>query len=92
MNQNIEFLQIDEALLLQRIEQGGQTGAFLAGAFISTYRMKPLKQSLGIIANLDGDGILLLHQIIHMRHVPNWSDGQLYELEKQILKIQRGVA
>lgn len=84
----IEPLPLEPELLLDRIAQGGFSGQFLADAFLSTYRTdKPFLHSLGELICLDAEGFRLFHEILHMRHVPDWSDDALYQIELQIKSI-----
>jgi hypothetical protein len=86
----IDPLPLEPELLLDRIVQGGHSGQFLADAFLSTYRTdKPFLHSLGELARLDADGFRLFHEILHMRHVPGWSDDGLYQIELQIKAIAK---
>ncbi|MCL7419795.1 MAG: hypothetical protein M8364_02675 [Methylobacter sp.] len=81
----INPLQLDPELLLERITQGGHSGQFLAEAFLSTYRTdRPFQHSLGELTRLDAEGFRLFHEILHIRHVPGWSDDALYQIEQQI--------
>ncbi|MBF6648954.1 hypothetical protein [Methylobacter sp. BlB1] len=84
----IDPLPLEPELLLDRIAQGGHSGQFLADAFLSTYRTdKPFLHSLGELIHLDAEGFRLFHEILHMRHVPGWSDDALYHVELQIKSI-----
>lgn len=90
---NIEPVQLDAATLLRRISVGDWSGLFLADAFISTYRVgKKFNWSLGEIVNLDPEAFSLLHGILHMRHVPGWSDAELYTLECDIKVLLGGAS
>jgi hypothetical protein len=89
----IKPLPLEPELLLDRIARGGHSGQFLADAFLSTYRTdKPFLHSLGELTRLDAEGFRLFHEILHMRHVPGWSDDALYHIElkiKDIVKFSR---
>jgi hypothetical protein len=90
---SIEPLTLDADLLLARITQGGHSGQFLADAFISAYRTnQPFQHSLGELARLDAEGFRIFHEILHIRHIPGWSDEALYEIEQQIKSIMGGAA
>jgi hypothetical protein len=78
---------LDTELLLERVAQGGYSGQFLADAFISAYRGLSFPHSLCGLARLDAEGFLLFHEILHMRHVPGWSDDGLYQTEQRIKVI-----
>jgi hypothetical protein len=81
----IEPLIMEPELLLDRIAQGGHSGQFLADAFISAYRTnQPFQHSLGELVHLDTEAFRLFHQILHIRHVPGWSDQLLYDIECQV--------
>jgi len=84
---NIEILPLESELLLKRIKSGGNSGQFLADAFISVYRNKPFAHSLGELRKLDEEGFKIFHQILHIRHVKNWNDENLYQIEQKIKKI-----
>lgn len=84
-------LPLEPELLLQRIAQKGHSGHFLADAFISAYRThKPFLHSLGELSALDAEGFRLFHQILHIRHVPGWSDDSLYQIEQRIIALVGG--
>lgn len=81
----IKPLPLEPELLLDRIAQGGFSGQFLADAFLSAYRSGVLfPHSLRDLINLDAEGFRLFHEILHMRHVPGWSDDGLYQTEQKI--------
>jgi hypothetical protein len=81
----IKPLPLDHELLLKRIAQGGHSGQFLADAFISAYRTnQSFQHSLGELVRLDSEAFRLFHQILHIRHVPGWSDQLLYDIEFQV--------
>ena len=89
----IDPLPLESELLLERIAQGGHSGQFLADAFLSTYRTdKPFLHSLGELTRLDAEGFRIFHEILHMRHVPGWSDDGLYQIEQQIKAISAAEA
>lgn len=77
-------MKLDADLLMIRIEQGGHSGKYLADAFLSTYRPHPFNHPLMEVNRLDAEAFCLFHQCIHIRHVPNWSDSALYEIEKRV--------
>jgi hypothetical protein len=83
----IKPLPLEPELLLERVNQGGHSGQFLADAFISTYRSRPFEHSLHDLIKLDAEGFRLFHAILHIRHIPGWSDDALYQIEQQIKKI-----
>jgi hypothetical protein len=84
----VKPLPLEPELLLDRIAQGGHSGQFLADAFISAYRTdQPFQHSLGELSRLDAEGFRLFHEILHMRHVPGWSDDSLYQTEQKIKAI-----
>jgi hypothetical protein len=84
-------LPLEPELLLQRIAQKGHSGQFLADAFISAYRThKPFLHSLGELFKLDAEAFRLFHEILHIRHVPGWSDANLYQIEQQIIALVGG--
>jgi hypothetical protein len=86
----IKPLPLEPELLLKRVAQGGQSGQFLADAFLSAYRSGVLfPHSLRDLINLDAEGFRLFHEILHMRHVPGWSDDGLYQTEQKIKAILR---
>jgi hypothetical protein len=88
MNTEIEPMPLDADLLLARINQGGHSGQYLADAFISAYRTgKPFNHSLGELIRLDAEAFQLFHQVIHIRHIPGWSDDALYEIEQRIKEV-----
>lgn len=80
----IEPLSLESELLLDRIADGGFSGQFLADAFISAYRGTAFPHSLSDLTRLDAEGFRLFHEILHMRHVPGWSDDSLCQIEQQI--------
>lgn len=83
-------MALDRVLLIQRIAQGGDTGLFLADAFLSAYRKNyPFKHALSELVNLDAEGFRLFHQILHIRHVQGLNDEALYRIEQQIICILR---
>jgi len=83
--------KLDAGLLLQRIEQGGFSGHFLADAFINTYRIsRPFGHSLYNLTRLDSEAFTLFLQIIHMRRIPGWSDDVLFSIEQRIINIMEG--
>lgn len=86
----LEPLPLESDLLIKRIQQGGKSGHFLAAAFISAYRNQPFVESLYDLINLDAEGFRLFHEVLHMRHVPGWSDDALYQVEQQINAVLRG--
>lgn len=65
---------LETELLLKRVKDGGQSGDFLSKSFLSAYDMSPFNMSLGDFINLDAEGMRLFHQILHIRHVDDWSD------------------
>lgn len=78
-------LPLEPDLLLKRISDGGFSGAFLAEAFLSTYRMdRPFHHSLGELVKLDAEGFRLFHQILHIRHTKGWSEAALDRLERKV--------
>ncbi|WP_404358097.1 hypothetical protein [Methylotuvimicrobium sp. KM1] len=81
-------MPLEADLLLKRIEQGGQSGDYLADAFNSTYRNIPFGQSLFDIIHLDAEAFRLFHEILHIRHVPGWSDDELFVIERKIKAIR----
>jgi hypothetical protein len=85
--QGIKPLPLEPDLLLKRVADGGHSGQFLADAFISAYRRDPFNHSLGDLIKLDAEGFRLFHEILHIRHVPGWSDNDLYQTEQQIKAI-----
>lgn len=80
----IEPMPLEVDLLIQRIEQGGFSGKFLADAFLCSYRPLWFNHSLFEVSKLDIDAFRLFHEIIHIRHVPGWSDAELFEVEKRV--------
>jgi hypothetical protein len=86
--QGIDPLALEPELLLDRIAQGGHSGQFLADAFISAYRTnQPFQHSLCELVRLDSEAFRLFHQILHIRHIPGWSDDGLYQIEQKIKAI-----
>jgi hypothetical protein len=84
-------LEVD--LLLKRVADGGHSGQYLADAFISAHRIgKPFNHSLGEVVQLDCEAFRLLHEILHIRHVPKWNDDDLYHVEQQVIAIVGGAA
>ncbi|MEF3076407.1 hypothetical protein V2P20_15360 [Methylobacter sp. Wu1] len=84
----IKPLSLEPELLLDRIDQGGHSGQFLADAFISAYRTdQPFQHSLGELSRLDAEGFRLFHEILHIRHTPGWSDQLLYDIECQVIYL-----
>ncbi len=82
-------LEVD--LLLKRVTDGGHSGQYLADAFISAYRIgKPFNHSLGEVVQLDCEAFRLLHEILHIRHIPKWNDDDLYQVEQQVIAIVGG--
>jgi hypothetical protein len=78
-------LPLEPELLLKRITDGGFSGAFLAEAFLSAYRMdRPFHHSLGELVKLDAEGFRLFHQILHIRHTKGWSEAALDDLERKV--------
>jgi hypothetical protein len=89
--QGLAPLRLESELLLKRVSDGGYSGQFLADAFISAYRTDtPFPHSLGGLIKLDAEGFRLFHQVLHIRHIPGWSDDSLYQIEKQIKAIAGG--
>lgn len=87
----LQPMMIEADLLISRVRQGGESGQFLADAFLSAYRKGvPFKHSLFELINLDAEGFRLFHQILHIRHVPGWDDSALYQTEQQIINILKG--
>ncbi|WKJ91636.1 hypothetical protein QZJ86_05740 [Methylomonas montana] len=82
-------MALEADLLIPRIEQGGHSGKFLADAFISSYRPHPFNHPLMELTRLDAEAFRLFHQILHIRHVPGWSDSALYEIEKRVRKAMK---
>lgn len=82
-------MALEADLLIPRIEQGGHSGKFLADAFICSYRPHPFNHPLMEITRLDAEAFRLFHQCLHIRHVPNWSDSALYEIEKWVRKAMK---
>ncbi len=81
----IEPLPLETERLLQRIQQGGSSGRFLADAFISAYRPgMAFNHALAELNQLDAEGFRLFHQILHIRTCPGWTDDHLYRIEQQI--------
>lgn len=88
LERGLEPMPLESELLLSRIRQGGHSGQFLADAFLSAYRSSvPFEHSLAELIKLDAEGFRLFHQILHIRHIPNWSDDPLYQIERQIKAI-----
>lgn len=84
-------MPLESDLLLSRIRQGGDSGRFLADAFLSAYRKGvPFKHALFELINLDAEAFRLFHQVLHIRHVPGWDDEALYAVEQQIKTIMEG--
>jgi hypothetical protein len=83
----LEPLPLEPELLLERVTQGGFSGQYLADAFISAYRGADFPHSLRGLARLDAEGFRLFHEILHMRHIPGWSDDGLFQTEQQIKAI-----
>jgi hypothetical protein len=87
-SQTVRFLPLEIELLKKRIKDGGHSGEFLFHAFISSYRTHtPFQHSLGEIMKLDMEAIRLFHQILGIRFIKDWSDDVLYNLEKEIIKL-----
>lgn len=85
-------LPLEPKLLLKRIKDGGHSGQFLADAFISAYRIDTLfPHNLGELIKLDTAGFRLFHQVLHIRHISDWNDNSLYQIEQQIKAIVGGV-
>lgn len=81
----LQPLPLESALLLKRVAQGGHSGHYLADAFLSAYRTdQPFDHSLGELIKLDPEGFRLFHEILHIRHIPGWSDDSLFQLEQRI--------
>ncbi len=76
--------KLDSELLLKRVKDGGQSGDFLAKAFLSAYDMSPFKLSLGQLIKIDSEGKRLFQQILHIRNVPGWSDLEYNEIAGKI--------
>ena len=84
----LEPLPLEPELLLKRIAQGGHSGGFLADAFFSAYRPdKTFQHSLSELIKLDAEAFRLFHQCLHIRHIRDWNDDNLYQLEQQINTI-----
>jgi len=83
-------MPLDAGLLIERVRQGGHSGQFLADAFISAYRMTPFNRSLGELVKLDAEAFRLFHQILHIRHIPGWSDEELYNTEQRVITAMEG--
>ncbi|MFZ2452562.1 MAG: hypothetical protein WAW36_18800 [Methylovulum miyakonense] len=82
-------LPLEPELLFKRVTQGGFSGLFLADAFLSAYRTdQPFLHSLGGLNKLDAEAFRLFLQILHIRHVPGWSDDRLYQIEQQIKAVR----
>lgn len=78
-------MPLERDLLIKRVKAGGHSGQFLGDAFLSAYRTdRPFLHSLGEITKLDAEGIRLFCQIILIRHVRNWSDDDLFDIECDI--------
>lgn len=87
----LQPMPLEADLLINRVRQRGESGQFLADAYLSAYRKGvPFKHALFELINLDAEGFRLFHQILHIRHVPGWDDSALYELEQQIISILEG--
>lgn len=82
-------MPLDADSLMIRIEQGGHSGKYLADAFICSYRPHPFNHPLMEITRLDAEAFRLFHQCVHIRHVPNWSDSALYEIEKRVREAMK---
>jgi hypothetical protein len=87
----LQPMPLEADLLISRVSQPGESGRFLADAFLSAYRKGvPFKHALFELVNLDADGFRLFHQILHIRHVPGWDNSALYQIEQQIKAIVEG--
>lgn len=87
----LEPMPLEPDLLLKRIKDGGHSGQYLADAFISAYRTRvPFPHSLGELIKLDAEAFRLFHEILHIRHVRDWNDDDLYRMEQRINAISQG--
>lgn len=87
----LQPMPLEADLLISRVSQPGESGRFLADAFLSAYRKGvPFKHALFELVNLDAEGFRLFHQILHIRHVPGWDDDALYVIEQKIIEIWKG--
>jgi hypothetical protein len=80
----LEPMPLESEILLKRISDGGQSGQFLADAFLSAYRGDTFNHSLKELIKLDAEAFRLFYEILHIRHVKGWRDDSLYDVEKQI--------
>ncbi len=83
-------MPLEAELLIQRIEQGGHSGKFLADAFLCSYRPHWFNHSLFEVSKLDAEAFRLFHQCLHIRHTPGWSDAELFEIEKRVKAAMEG--
>jgi hypothetical protein len=84
-------MPLDSELLLKRVAQGGDSGRFLADAFISAYRTgKIFTHGLFELFLFDDECQALFNQIIHIRPKLGWNEKELYRIEQQILAILDG--
>ena len=84
---HLEPMVLEADLLLKRIKDGDFNGRFLADAFISAYCLTPFTHSLGDVIKLDAEAFRLFHEILHIRHVKDWSDDSHQQIERRIKKI-----
>lgn len=87
----LQPMPLEADLLISRVRQGGESGQFLADAYLSAYRKGvPFKHSLFELTHLDAEAFRLFHQILHIRHVPGWDDDALFAIEQEIKSILEG--
>ena len=79
--------KFNDELLIKRVKQGGDSGEYLAQAFISAYCMTEFKGSLGRIIYLDIEGLALFIDILHIRKIKGWSDSEYHAICCEIKDI-----
>jgi hypothetical protein len=79
-------LELEHELLLKRISEGGHSGQFLSDVFLSAYHRfdVPFDHCLGELTLLDDEAFRLFHGILHISHVRDRKEYELYKLAKQI--------
>ena len=79
--------EFNAELLIKRVKAGGDSGVYLAEAFISAYSMEDFNGSLGNSVYLDAEGLGLLVEIIYIRKIKGWSDSEYHAICCEIKDI-----
>lgn len=72
--------------LKQTVTNGGDACLWLGRAYLSWYRGTQLI-ALNGFESLDSNNRHLFHQMLTLRNRPGWNDQDLFELEKELIRI-----